>query len=104
MSSGVMRVVEAIKSRYVEKTRDTREFKTRQAAIYNEGLIQFKLREQLQQVVRYMDSDRGITSIKVQIAPEAIPFIETIACSLNCKTQVCASPGEIILIKQVDYL
>lgn len=104
MSTGVGRVIEAIRSRIDEKTRDRREFKTRQSALFNEGLIQFKLREQLQQQVKIMDSDPHITSIKVQVAPEAIPFLETIACTLNCKTQACPVPGEMILIKQEDYL
>lgn len=102
--SGVGKVFEAIRSRIDEKTRDRREFKTRQAALFNEGLIQFKLREQLQQQVNLMDKDPHITSIKVQVAPEAVPFLETIACTLNCKTQACPVPDEIILIKQEDYL
>lgn len=104
MSNGIFRIFDAIKARYDEKHRDRKEFKVRQSAMFNEGLIQFKLREQLQKEVDKMNNDPGIISIKVQISPEAIPFLETVTQSLNCKTQQCPMPDQIILIRQVDYL
>lgn len=104
MGNGINKILIAIKSRWDEKTRDRREFKARQTAIFNEGLIQFKLREQLQAEVTKMDNDPTITGIKVMISPDAIPFLDTILFSLNCKTQTSPIPGEVILIKQEDYL
>ncbi len=102
--NSVMKIVEAAKSRLDENSRDRREFKTRQSALFNEGLIQFKLHEQLQQEVAKMNMDPSISSIKVQISQDAIPFIDSIMHSLNCKVQKCPEPDEIILIRQEDYL
>ncbi len=102
--NAILKIVDAAKSRMDEKNRDRREFKTRQSALFNEGLIQFKLREQLQQEVSKMNSDPSITSIKVKISQDAIPFIDSIMHTLNCKVQKCPEPDEIILIHQEDYL
>lgn len=104
MAQGVGKIYDALRARINEKTRDRREFKNRQKAIYNEGLIQFKLKEQLTNEVRKMDEDPSITSIRVRILPNAMPFLSSVVDMLDCKVQECSTPGELLLIKVEEYL
>lgn len=104
MANSLGMVIDAIKARYTESTRDRKLFKSRQDSLFNEGIIQFKLREQLQSAINQLSDDPNIKSIRVQVVPEAIPFVGFVLQSLNCEYEMCPEPDQIILTRQVVYL
>lgn len=104
MGSGIGTIIKAISARYTESTKDRKLFKSRQDSLFNEGLLQFKLREQLQEVIDQISEDPRIKCIRVEVSPEVIPFMGVILQSLNCTYETCPEPGEILITRQVTYL
>ncbi len=100
----VIKVVDAIQARYADAYKERKQFRTRQDSIYNEGQLQFKLREQLQMTLDKLEANPSIKSIRIQVMPDCIPFLPTVLPALNCIYVMCPEPGEVILSRRVQYI
>lgn len=98
------RIARAIKCSLDEKSRQRRQFKQKQNEIYREGLTENKLRDQLMHIVSEMYNDPSITSVKISIAREGLPFISGIIPQLECEVIPCAVPTEFVLVPRNSFI
>lgn len=104
MIKSIVRIFKAIKCATDEKNRQRRQFKQKQGEIYREGLTESKLRDQLTHIVTEMRADPSITSVRIEIAKEGLPFISGLIPQLECEVISCASPTEFVLMPRDSYV
>ena len=104
MIKSIINIFKAAKIASEEKNRQKKQFKQKQGEIYREGLIESKLREQITSIVEGMYEDPSITSVKIEIAEEGLPFASGIISQLECEVASCASPAEFILYPRNSFI
>lgn len=104
MFKGIVEIIQAIKCAITEKNRQARQFKQKQSEIYKEGLLEVKLGEQLTQILNEMYADESITSVTIQVADIALPFLSELLPNLHCEVIPCAEATKFILLKDDTYI
>lgn len=104
MFKGLIEIFKAIRCALNEKTRQSKQFKQKQNEIYQEGLTEVKLSEQLFQILDEMYADDSIASVKIQVADTALPFLSDLLPKLHCEVISCAEATQFILLKNETYL
>lgn len=104
MFKGIIEIFKAIKCALNEKSRQAKQFKQKQNEIYQEGLTEVKLSEQLSQILDEMYADASITSVTIQVADAALPFLSDLLPKLHCEVIPCAEATKFILLKDETYI
>lgn len=104
MISGIVRIFKALKCYFEEKNRQQRQYKQKQNEIYQEGLAEVSLRNQIKAVLDIMDQDSDIQALTIEIAQEGLPFASDILESLHCEVIPCTEPGRFILMRTESYV
>ena len=104
MFKGIIEIFKAIKCAMAEKTRQSKQFKQKQNEIFQEGLTEVKLYEQLSQILEEMYADNSITSVTIKVADAALPFLSGLLPNLHCEVIPCAEATQFILLKDDTYI
>lgn len=104
MLSGIIRIFKAIKCHLAEKNRQQKQYKQKQNEIYQEGLAEVSLRNQIKAVLDIMDQDPHIQALTIEIAQEGLPFASEILETLHCEVIPCTNPGQYILMRTESYV
>ena len=104
MVKHVISIVQALKCAANEKNRQARQFKQKQNEIYNEGITEVKLQEQLMQILDEMYQDPSVSTVTIEVAKSGLPYLSDILPRLHCVVIPCAEPTKFILLKDETYI
>ncbi len=104
MFKGMIRIFKAIKCSLEEKNRQKKQYKQKQYEIYQEGLAEVSLRNQIKAVLDIMDQDPSIQALTIEIAQEGLPFASDILESLHCEVIPCTQTGQYMLMRTESYV
>lgn len=104
MISGFVRIFKALKCHFEEKNRQQKQYRQKQHEIYQEGLVEVSLRNQIKAVLDIMDQDPDIQALTIEIAQEGLPFVSDILETLHCEVIPCTEPGRYIFMHTESYI